>query len=177
MKSLRHFLAFGVSFLILASTGFSQIPGPTPEHAKLKPHLGKWTFELTDSEKQVSKGTSETVEACGGMWFVTTMDANMGGLPFQGKGLDGYDPEKKKYVSVWVDSFTAAPMIFEGEYDAAGKVLTMVCDGKDPTTGAPATWRSTTEFLSKDEYRFVMYLTPKGGKESTMMTVIYKRGK
>lgn len=177
MKSIRNFLTFGLSLFLLASTGTAQIPGPTPEHAKLKPHVGKWTFEFTDSENQVTKGTSETVEACGGLWFVTTMDTNMAGMPFQGKGLDGYDPEKKKYISVWVDSFTAAPMIFEGEYDKAGKVLTMVCEGKDPTTGSPATWRSTSEFLSKDEYRFVMFVKPKDGKELTMMTATYKRSK
>lgn len=175
MKSVRNFLVFGLTIFILASTVSAQIPGPTAEHEKIKPHVGKWGFEMTDSENQVTKGTSETIEACGGLWFVTTMDTNMAGMPFQGKGLDGYDPEKKKYISIWVDSFTAAPMIFEGEYDKTGKVLTMVCEGKDPMSGGPATWRSTTEFRSKDEFRFVMFVKPKDGKEQTMMTVIYKR--
>ena len=177
MQANRVFATFGCWILFLTSSLFGQIPGPTPEHAKLKSHVGKWAFEFTDSENQVTKGTSETVEACGGMWFVTTMDTNMAGMPFQGKGLDGYDPEKKKYISVWVDSFTAAPMIFEGEYDKSGKVLTMTCEGKDPTSGGPATWRSTSEFLSKDQHKFIMYVTPKGGKELTMMTVIYSRVK
>jgi hypothetical protein len=177
MKSLCGFLSFGLGILLAASTGFAQIPGPSAEHAKWKPYVGKWSFELTDSENQVTKGTNETVEACGGMWFVTTMDTNMAGMPFQGKGLDGYDPEKKKYISVWVDSFTASPMIFEGEYDKAGKVLTMICEGKDPMTGGAATWRSTSEFVSQDEYKFVMFVKPKDGKEQMMMTVTYKRRK
>ncbi|MFN7877716.1 MAG: DUF1579 domain-containing protein [Pirellula sp.] len=177
MKSLCSFLAFGLVIFFATATGSAQIPGPTAEHAKWKPYVGKWNFELTDSENQVSKGTNETVESCGGLWFVTTMETNMAGMPFQGKGLDGYDPEKKKYISVWVDSFTASPMIFEGEYDKAGKVLTMICEGKDPTSGGAATWRSTSEFMSKDEYRFVMFVKPKDGKEQQMMTVIYKRAK
>ena len=177
MKAVCSFVVFGFLSSLAACVGFSQIPGPTPEHAKLKTHVGKWAFELTDSEKQVSKGTSVTVETCGGMWFETNMETNMAGMPFQGKGLDGYDPEKKKYVSVWVDSFTAAPMIFEGEYDSSGKILTMTCEGKDPMSGGPATWRSTTEFTNKDEFRFLMYVKPKGGNESLMMTVVYKRSK
>lgn len=175
MISIRKTVSAFVLYMLFASIGAAQIPGPTPEHAKLKRHVGTWAFELTDSENQVTKGTSETIESCGGMWYVTTMDTSMVGMPFQGKGLDGYDPEKKKYISIWVDSFTPAPMIFEGEYDRAGKVLTMICENKDPMSGLPATWRSTTEFLSDDEFRFVMYVKPRGGKESIMMTVLYKR--
>jgi hypothetical protein len=82
MKSLCGFLSFGLGILLAASTGFAQIPEPSAEHAKWKPYVGKWSFELTDSENQVTKGTNETVEACGGMWFVTTMDTNIWTVEF-----------------------------------------------------------------------------------------------
>jgi hypothetical protein len=100
----------------------------------------------------------------------------MGDIPFQGKGMDGYDLLKKKYVSVWVDSMISAPMIFEGDYDASGKVLTMICKAPDPE-GKPAVWRSVSKFISADEHTFEMFMTPEGGKEASMMVVTYKRAK
>jgi hypothetical protein len=155
----------------------AQVPGPTPEHAKLKKHVGKWEFVLKDAQNQESKGISETTEECGGMWYVSTFKTDFGGVPFQGRGLDGYDPAKKKYISVWVDSFTPAPMIFEGQFDEAGKVLTMICEGKAPDSDTPATWRSTTKFVGDNEQVFEMFLKPKGADEMKMMVVTYKRVK
>ena len=90
--------------------------------------------------------------------------------------MDGYDPIKKKYVSVWVDSMSAAPMIFEGEYDAAGKTLTMFSDSPTPD-GKPARWKSITKIINDDEHVFEMLITPTGGKESSLMVITYKRDK
>jgi hypothetical protein len=167
---------FGLLIVVVTAFGASaQLPGPTPEHSKLKKRVGKWEFVLKDAQNQESKGVSETTEECGGMWFVDDMKTKLGGLPFQGKGLDGYDPAKKKYVTVWVDSFAHSPMFFEGQYDADGKVLTMICEGTVPGTNNPATWRSTTEWKNENEYIFEMYLKPKGSDEMRMMVVTYKR--
>lgn len=160
----------------LFSFGQEAMLQPGKEHAKLKELEGKWTFVLTTPDGSESKGTSEYKVECGGFWLTSDFNTDFGGMKFQGKGLDSYDPIKKKYVSVWVDSLTTYPMTFEGDYDASGKVLTMNCDGRGPT-GKPAKWRSVSTFISADEHKFEMYLTPEGGKEMQMMTVVYKRTK
>jgi hypothetical protein len=127
----------------------AQLPGPGPEHEKLKEFVGKWTFTVKTPDGNESKGTSEYK-------------------------LDGFDPAKKKYVSVWVDSMTTAPMSFEGEYDKEGTTLTMISNSLGPD-GKPAVWRSTSKLISKNEHRFEMFLKPAGSNEQSMMVVNYRR--
>jgi hypothetical protein len=166
-----------VVLVVYGSTAlFAQVPGPLPQHAKLKELEGKWNFVLKPSQGDESKGVSEFKLECGGLWLTSDFSTSFGGAPFQGKGLDGYDPDKKKYVSIWVDSMTPAPMLFEGDYDATGKVLTMISKAAGPD-GKPATWKSISKFISTDEHTFEMFVTPAGGKEMSMMVVTYKRAK
>ena len=40
----------------------------------------------------------------GGFWLLLDYKGDFGGMKFEGKGATGYDPNKKKYVSTWVDS-------------------------------------------------------------------------
>ena len=53
-----------------------------------------------------------------------------------GHGVNGYDPMKKQYVSVWCDSMMPSPSFFWGTMDEKTKTLTMTGDmvgedGKD----------------------------------------------
>jgi hypothetical protein len=159
-----------------SSVARGQMPGPTKEHEKLKKYVGKWDFVLKTSEGTESKGASDFKLECGGLWVTSDFKTDFAGMPFQGKGLDGFDPAKKKYISVWVDSLTPAPMFFEGDYDVTGKVLTMTSNAAGPD-GKPAMWRSVSKLISDDEHTFEMFLTPKDGKEMSMMLVTYKRSK
>jgi hypothetical protein len=152
----------------------AQLPGPGPEHEKLKEFVGKWTFTVKTPDGNESKGTSEYKLECGGLWLISDFKTDFGGGPFQGKGIDGFDPAKKKYVSVWVDSMTTAPMSFEGEYDKEGTTLTMISNSLGPD-GKPAVWRSTSKLISKNEHRFEMFLKPAGSNEQSMMVVNYRR--
>ena len=162
--------------LVSLQAAIGQLPGPGPEHERLKEAEGKWDFVLKTSDGSESKGVAVNKLECGGLWLVGDFRTDLGGAPFQGKGLDGYDPIKKKYVSVWVDSFSTAPMIFEGNYDDSGKILEMKSDALGPD-GKPATWRSVTKFVSPDEHTFEMLLKPDGGAEQSMMVVTYRRAK
>jgi len=147
-------------------------PGATPQHAKLKELEGKWNFTLKTSDGAESIGVSNYKLECDGLWLTSDFNCKFGGVPFQGKGLDGYDPEKKKYVSVWVDSMTPVPMIFEGQYDSTGKILTMEANAAGPD-GKPAKWRSISKMVNADEHTFEMLVTPMGGSETSMMVVTY----
>lgn len=165
-----------VSFLC-CSLAKAQEVKPTPEHDKLKAMAGKWKFVLKMPDGTESPGTNEAKMECGGLWLITDFKTTFGGAPFQGRGMDGYDPDTKKYVGVWVDSFSTAPMTFEGNYDSTGKVLTMTSNALGPDR-KPAKWRSISKFASPDEYTFEMLVTMSGSdKESSMMVVHYKRDK
>ena len=67
-------------------------------------------------------------------------------------------------------------MIFEGNYDATGKILEMISQAPGPD-GKPATWRSVTTWKSADEHTFEMFLKSEGAAEQSMMVVTYRRAK
>jgi hypothetical protein len=71
---------------------------------------------------------------------------------------------------------STTPMIFEGNFDKDGKVLTMTGEGPG-MEGKPVKLRSTSEMKDKDTFVFKMYAPDKDGKDQEMMTITYKRKK
>jgi hypothetical protein len=174
-RTLPLFSIFGL--VAVASMGQAPTPTPGPEHERLRELVGNWDFSMSMPEgggKMAGKVMYE--ESCGGLWVTSDLKMDLGGVPFQGKGMDGYDPVKKKYISVWVDSMTTYPMIFEGDYDPAKKQLNLVSDALGPD-GKPGKWRSVTTLTDRDHHSFEMFLTPQGGTESMVMRVDYTRKK
>jgi hypothetical protein len=94
-------------------------------------------------------------------------------MKFQGRGQWGYDPVKKKYVGVWVDSMSTTPMMMEGTYDKAKKTMTMFGEamGMD---GKPAKHRIVTEMPDDNTMNFAMYM---GDGKEPIFTILYKRRK
>src|SRR5688572_16283611 len=103
---------------------------PGPEHKMFKDSEGTWelTFKTAGED---SKGTSTGTVGLGGLWLLEHVKADFSGLAYEGRGSTTYDPAKKKYINVWIDSMSTHPMISEGTYDKGTKTLTMV--GKMPT--------------------------------------------
>ena len=165
-----------VCLLTLSTTVMAQEVTPGPQHKKLAELEGTWNLTIK-SEGGDSKGKSVYKLECGGLWLTSDFQSDFGGMKFQGKGMDGYDPAKKKYVSVWIDSLTTAPMFFEGDFDAKGEKLTMTCNSTVPGSTKPAVWRSVTTIVDKDKHTFEMYLKPEGAEEMKMMSVEYLRAK
>ena len=123
-----------------------------------------------------STGTLSSRMECGGLWLITDFKADLGGQPFQGRGMDGYDPAKKKLVSVWVDSMSTRPIQFEGEYNKEKKTLTMVGEGQGPD-GAPMKFKNVTLFKDEDHMQFKMHMVGSDGSETEMLTIEYTRKK
>ncbi len=161
-------LARGVAFA-------QELPTPGPEHERLKQLEGEWIATLKSAGGE-SKGTMTYRMECGGLWLVSDFHSDFGGQKFQGRGLDGYDPQKKKYVSVWVDSMSPRPLMFEGDWDAARKELTMRGEGPGPE-GKPVKYKSVTRKVDADHETFRMFIVGPDGNETEMMTIDYERKK
>jgi uncharacterized protein DUF1579 len=111
-----------------------------------------------------------------GLWLVSDVKSEMMGMPFQGHSISGYDTTKSKFVEVWVDSMGTSFSHGEGTCDAAGKVISTNWEGPGPD-GKMMKWRQTDEMKDADSRVMTMYQTGADGKESTMMTINYKRKK
>ena len=85
----------------IASAQEPQKPGP--EHDHLKTMVGNWDAVMEmGGQKSKAKATYKTI--CSGMWIASDFESELGGVPYQGNGMDGYDQLKKKYVGYWFDS-------------------------------------------------------------------------
>ena len=170
--SVLRALLTGVALLILLPPARSQEPPkPGKEHGHLKRLVGTW-----DAETAFGKGTMTYRMGLGGLWLIGDFEGEFGGMKFQGKGLDTYDPATKKYRSVWADSFSTAPRIMEGNLDKDDKVMTMTGEGRGPD-GMTARFKSITEIKYADTVTFSLFMVDKDGKEQPMVKITYKRKK
>lgn len=163
-----------VAALLVGAVGLAQEPPqPGPEHKKLKELEGTWDCVMRMGPEE-SKAVATYKMDLGGLWLISDFQGEFGGMKFSGKGLDGYDPARKKYVGVWVDSMITSPLVTEGTYDKDGKVLTMTGEGPGPD-GKPMKMRMTTEHKDKDTMLFTMYGPGPDDKEAAMFSITYKR--
>jgi hypothetical protein len=134
---------------IVAAQQVPEIPKPGKEHAVLAREVGTWeatikTWSSPQGEPEVTKGTETNTLLPGGLWLISAFEGKIGVMDFHGRSHNGYDTNKKKYVSSWVDSMTTSPMVREGSYDAAGQSMTLVGDTVDPAGN-----KSTMRIVSK----------------------------
>lgn len=164
------------TWLSVQAAATAQEPPKTgPEHELLKGFAGEWEATI-DAMGSKNKGSMVYKLMPGGLWLTSDFKGEMMGNPFHGHSVMGYDAAKKKYVSVWVDSWSTSPMHSEGTYDAAKKTFTEVGEGPG-MDGKPVKMRMVTEIKNPDEMVFTMNMPDPSGKDAPMMTIHYKRKK
>ncbi|MCI0682399.1 MAG: DUF1579 domain-containing protein [Gemmataceae bacterium] len=146
---------------------------PGPEHEKFKMLEGVWDATVHSMEGD-SKGTMTRKVDLGGLWLREHFKGAFGDTTFEGRGAMSYDPAKKKYVSVWIDSMSTSPMISEGTYDKSTHTLTMVGAMPMPD-GKSMKLTMITEMKDKNNVVFTMKGRGEDGKDFEMMKITYKR--
>ena len=173
MKTLFRFLAISFAALLLApATRAQEMPKPGPEQELLKKMEGTWDLTMKVAGMD-SKGSVTWKMELGGMWLTGNLESELFGTKFTGKSIDGYDPTKKKYVGVWVDSMSSSPMVMEGSYDKEKKTMTMSGEGPG-MDGKPTKYRSVSEMPDNDTINFSMFV---GDGKEPAFTIVYKRKK
>ena len=162
-----------VSLILTSASLSAQAPqSPGKEHEELKALAGVWDATMKMADGSEVKAESEYKMTCEGMWLTSDFHGDFGGMKFHGKGLDGYDSTKKKYVSIWVDSMSGSPMVMTGKKE--GKVTTMTGEGPGPAGDTKYKTISTQD--SNDKMSFQMF-TIADGKDVEVMSVTYTRRK
>jgi hypothetical protein len=137
----------------------------------LKDMVGTWEATVEMPGAPPSKGTMVYKMELNGQWLVGHFTGNFGGMLFSGLGLDTYEPNAKKYVSVWVDSMSHSPLVMRGDYVEATHSVTMTGKGPDQT-GKMVDMKSTLKIDCKDNMTFTL---TNQGRPSDTMTIRYKR--
>jgi hypothetical protein len=156
---------------------------PQKEHEWLHKLVGNWTFEsecLGEPGQPAEKhrGT-ETVKSLGGLWIVGESEGDMpgGGIAKMMITL-GFDPKRDRFVGTWVGSMMANLWVYEGQLDAAGRVLTLNAEG--PSFADPekrAKYQDIIEIKSDDHRTLSSRTLGDDGKWTHFMTAHYRRTK
>ena len=147
--------------LTTTQTGFSQAPTPMPgkEHELLKKHLGtrSGTMKLMPNEQTKQaiefpiKETNTLIQ--NGFWVESKFDAG----PYQGRGVMGYDPVKKKYVGTWTSNVSPFLSVMAGTYNEKTHEMTMLFTDTDPSTLKPVDMKSVGRDAPGEPETFKMY--------------------
>ncbi len=156
------------------------LPKPGPDQEVLKMQAGTWdatieSFMAPGAPASVSKGVETNTLGMGGLWLVTDVTSEFMGIPFQGHGVTGWDPAKKKYVGTWVDSMSTGLSLSEAAYDPATKTVTGTMEGPD-MEGRIVKTKSVMEFKG-DTRVFSMYQPGPDGKDAIGMRITYTKRK
>jgi hypothetical protein len=95
-------------------------------------------------------------------------------MAFEGLGATSYDPAKKKYINIWIDSMSTSPTLSEGTYDKATKTMTLAGSMPMPD-GKSMKATMTTVAKDADTKTFTLKGAGPDGKEVEMLHITYKR--
>jgi hypothetical protein len=151
-------------------------PEPTAEHKWLADGAGKWkatgkVFVGPGQEMPLSGVQTNTMQP-GGLWQITDFKEDTG--PFVGHGIAGYDPAKKKFVSVWVDSMGTELAPAEGTLSADKKTLTMEFMATGPTGEKEKMKETITRKDDKTSF-FEMFKVGADGKQMKVLEITYTK--
>lgn len=171
-NSLAGMVALGLlAAAPLTAQQFDVKPGP--EHAFLKEGEGVWDATAR-SPAGDSKGELHCNMALNGLWLLEHYKGEAGGQTFEGRGATSYDPARKKFVNVWIDSMVPSPMLSEGTYDKEKKILTLV--GNMPTPdGKTMKARMTVTYRDANTKVLSLNATTPDGKEAELVEITYRR--
>src|ERR1700712_4973088 len=153
---------------------------PGEQQKKLARLAGDWTFTNTfwmapGQPPMTSSGTMHGVLLMGGRYVEHTWTGNMMGMPFEGRGTEGYDNVGKQYVTSWVDNMGTGIVHSTGTCDEAVKVCTYTGDMWDPMSGKKTTSKSVITWIDDNNFKNEFYGPGPDGKEAKMMEIVAKR--
>jgi hypothetical protein len=158
-------------------------PEPQKEHQWLQKLVGEWTQESEAAmgpDKPTEKWVgTESVRSLGGIWILAEGQGEMpGGGTMTSIITLGYDPQKKRFVGTFIASMMTYLWVYDGELDAAGRVLTLNAEGPDfAVEGKMAKYRDVIEFKTDDHRVLTSHVLGDDGNWQEFMRADYRRKK
>jgi hypothetical protein len=170
----RSFAFLAALLSTLAPLAAQELPKPQAEHEKLARSVGTWDAVIEsfgmDGKPQISKGVSAQKLGPGGFWLIDEFTGECMGTQCTGQGAIGYDPIKKVCVQSWVFSMSPSLMVWTGNFDKTGTVLTMT--GEAPgANGTMVKMRKVTTWASADAMTIEVFMRLPDGTELKTMTL------
>lgn len=154
---------------------------PQKQHHWLQKLVGDWTYESDcsmgpDKPHEQFKG-SESVRSLGGLWVLCEGQGEMpGGGAARMLMTLGYNPQTQRFVGTWVGSMMTHLWVYDGELDAAERVLTLNAVGPAfNATGKMVKYKDVIELKSDDHRVLSSHSLGDDGQWREFMTANYRR--
>lgn len=154
---------------------------PGPEHKKLEPLIGDWTFTLKmwsapNQPPAELQGTVKRRWIMGGRFVQESVKGECDGKPFEGMGLWGYDSAQEKFTIVRACGLCGTISSGVNAVDASGTRFECATEGRCPLTGETITGRD--EVIIESDDKIVMNVFKNvGGQEVKAMEIVSIRQK
>lgn len=155
----------------------------TQEHKWLQQLLGEWSIEadcnMGPDQPSVKSTGAEVVRSLGDHWALCDGKGEMpGGGSCATLMTLGYDPQRKRFVGTFIASMMTHLWVYDGELDAAGKVLTLNTEGPSMAgDGKMTKYKDVIEFKNNDHRVMTSHGQGADGKWTPIMTAHYRRRK
>jgi hypothetical protein len=166
-----------------AAKVMADIGKPGPEHAKLQPLAGSWTYTCKfwmDPSKPPLEltGTAELKWVLGGRFLEEKLaGTGFDGKPgFEGLGLFGYDNGQKKFTSTFACSMGTGTCAGVGDADSSGASLTFQTEAFCPLRKKTVKGLDKIRIASDDKIVTESYQL-EDGKETKLMELVLIRKK
>lgn len=173
-----------------AAAGFEMTPEmmacieagtPGEMHAWLMEGAGEWHGTSTmwmeaGAQPMTSEVTSTLTPIMDGRYLKVEYSGDMGGMPFQGMGINAFDNVSQKFQSTWIDSMSTGIMFGTGERSSDGTQLTWEFTYNCPIQKKPVTMRQVETHNGANKMKLEMFGPDmKTGKEYKMMEIAMER--
>ncbi|MGH7220412.1 MAG: DUF1579 domain-containing protein [Nitrospiraceae bacterium] len=157
---------------------YQKLATPGEPHKLFATLAGSWTTKtkewMVGGPPSESTGSVEMKMLLDGRFLQQDFSGNMMGQPYSGIGTTGYDNLRKRYVSMWIDTWGTGIFQMEGTASADGKTITLKGRHDEPG-GGHMTHRAVWKIVDSNTQTFDMYGTHHGGKEMKVMEIVYTR--
>lgn len=155
---------------------------PGAPHALLAKLAGDWTtvteMSMAPGAPPMQTAGTATYEAIfEGRFLTQRFKSDFMGMPFEGRGLMGYDNTSKEYHSHWIDSMGTMAMFSKGKAGDDAKVISVGGSYSDPMTGGTKEARNVITIVDDDSHTMEMFEKDAEGKEHRTIVIKYTRVK
>ncbi len=154
---------------------------PRKEHQWLQKLVGEWAGEgeatMAPDKPPEKFQTMETVRSMGGIWILLE---GRGDTPDGGTDTTlmtlGFDPLKRRFTGTFIAAMMTHMWHYDGELDAAEKVLTLHTDGPSVSEASRMTkYKDVIEMRGEDHRVLTSHMLGDDGRWVTFMTAHYRR--
>lgn len=156
-------------------------PEPRKEHNWLQKMVGEWAYEVEASmqpgQPPVKMKGEETVRSLGKLWILAEgRGEGPDGCPGTTITTLGFDPERGRYVGTFVASVMDRMWHYDGQLDAAERVLTLDTEGPDMSKpGKIAKYQDIIEFHADNHRTLTSRMLGEDGAWHEFMKAHYHR--